>query len=528
MDIKNKILKTYLNLYKKLNNVRMVDLKESGVTKDSIAYYFGSLSKLDEVARSEFPNKFKDVRIDNLLNPKFKNKLSDALLKYKRFIITTAVTGQKVDLRALKAVKTYCNKNKAKLLVLVCSDPSHNSAQKGGYGTIDIALKDEIILTKDTELNSNLFISTVKTSAKQINPITGLSRIGQKEGSFIYASPKQMLKIASTSNVKMPRAIMTTGAITSSNYDTHRYMSERLAYLANNDHKMGGIIVEIEDDKIFHYRQIQFDNRGCFADLGYLYSGKDIKKYSPNAIILGDWHSGDTDPQVKEIVFKILRKYKPFRIVVHDGFNGMSVNPHETNNGILKYKRSEKNQLNLVQEIKSFTKDINAFTKEVQEVVIVKSNHDVFLDRYLSDCDFKKINSENLEISLELALAMIRGNDPLKYASEKFDLKDPLKIKWLKRDEDFKIAGIQCGSHGDQGPNGSRGTLSNMECSYNKCVTGHTHTPGIIREAYSVGTSSLLRLYNEGPSSWLHTHCFIYPNGMRQLINTINGKYTTL
>ena len=43
---------------------------------------------------------------------------------------------------------------------------------------------------------------------------------------------------------------------------------------------------------------------------------------------------------------------------------------------------------------------------------------------------------------------------------------------------------------------------------------------------YQVGTSSRLKLeYNSGPSSWLHTHCCIYPNGKRTLITIIDGQW---
>ena len=96
----------------------------------------------------------------------------------------------------------------------------------------------------------------------------------------------------------------------------------------------------------------------------------------------------------------------------------------------------------------------------------------------------------------------------------------------MKIDEDYKVAGIQLGVHGHLGANGSRGSLANMEKSYNKSVTGHSHSPAILRDAWVVGTSSRLRLdYNQGPSSWLNTFCLVYPNGQRQLINIIEGKY---
>lgn len=88
------------------------------------------------------------------------------------------------------------------------------------------------------------------------------------------------------------------------------------------------------------------------------------------------------------------------------------------------------------------------------------------------------------------------------------------------------VHGIEVGSHGHVGPNGSRGSVKSQARIGMKSVIGHSHSPGIRDGAYQVGTSSRLNLeYVRGPSSWLHTHCVIYANGKRTLINIINGEW---
>jgi hypothetical protein len=120
---------------------------------------------------------------------------------------------------------------------------------------------------------------------------------------------------------------------------------------------------------------------------------------------------------------------------------------------------------------------------------------------------------------------MLDGGDPLKYGVEMHGLKTN-KVKCLMRDEDFKIARIQLGAHGDLGANGARGSLRAMEAAYGNSVSGHSHSPEILRGAWQCGTSSYLKLsYNRGPSSWMHSSCLVYPNGSRQLINSINGEW---
>jgi hypothetical protein len=59
-----------------------------------------------------------------------------------------------------------------------------------------------------------------------------------------------------------------------------------------------------------------------------------------------------------------------------------------------------------------------------------------------------------------------------------------------------------------------------------RLVTGHGHSPAIEHGHYRVGTSTYLKLdYTEGPSSWLNTHCIIYANGKRSLLNIVFGKW---
>lgn len=487
---------------------------------------FGSIKEIYGIAREKYPDTFSDIAVEDFVNIENQDRVRVAVKNSKVFFITTAVGGDEVLESAFKTAKLFCKLKKAELLIQVCHNPANAATQKGGYGTIDKILQKELIITEDIQLNSNLYICSIQTTAKQVNPATGLARIGQINGSFIYASPKQMLKLSSVSNTKLPHAIMTTGAITKPNYHADKYMSKRTDYIADNDHKLGALIVEVEDDQVFHFRQVQFDENGSFCDMGKMYSVSGVKNYSPAAIIPGDWHSGETDPQVSKAVRELIIKLRPEKVIIHDVFNSMSVNPFEEFNDTLKCRRAEAGKLDIKAEIEQVALDLNMFAKMVKEVVVVKSNHDEMLTKYLSAGKYQH-DHINLRIGLQLSLAMLEGRDPLQEGVAKSGMAMFPNIRWLRRDEDYKIAGIECGAHGDKGPNGSRGNLTAMENSYGKSVTGHSHTPGIQRDAWAVGTSSYLQVvYNIGPSSWLQTLCIVYKNGQRQLINIIEGKYT--
>ena len=96
-------------------------------------------------------------------------------------------------------------------------------------------------------------------------------------------------------------------------------------------------------------------------------------------------------------------------------------------------------------------------------------------------------------------------------------------------DDDYKVRGVQLGSHGDKGMSGGRSSIRSREYAHGKSITGHSHTPEILRNTYIVGTSTFLRLpYTKGSaSSWMNTNAILYDNGSVQLLNIIDGRWTT-
>ena len=507
-DRKQEVLEAYVALRKTLRReVTTRDLKNAkdlSLSADLIQNYYGGIAGVSSEARKKYPDAFHDIPLEQVINHKdHKSKIEKWIKGYNRFFITTAVMGCDTDTDFYKSILKFCETKKAKLLVLTCADPARRQSTWSDLGHIDKVLQPYVV-PYEVALNSNMFLSTIKLSAKHIDPITGLDRIGQRDGSFVYASPKQRLKAVPVSNKKFPHFLMTTGAITKSDYNTDMYMSERTGYIADHDHVMGGIIVEIKDDAIYHFRQVQADAEGKFIDLGVEYSPKGTKKVKPAAFVLGDWHSGDTCPMAKACWEEVCKDLKPEYLVLHDAFDGKSINHHESKNTILRAQRAEEGELNLMSELVGLRDDFEELSTWVDQIVVAKSNHDEFLDRYLKDGMYTK-DPYNHKTSLRLALAMLDGQDPLKYGIEEMvGLKKSIreKIRWLDRDEDFFIAKIQLGAHGDKGSNGAKGSLRSMEKAYGNSVTGHSHSPEILRGAWQVGTSSLLKLsYNVGPSS---------------------------
>lgn len=525
----DEIIETYAQIAKQKNFVTMNDMIDAGYSKDTIVYYFRNLERLNLAARENYPDCFYDVYIDEIYTADAIHKLYESVNRYRRFVITTAVTGCEIDVDGLAAIKNYCKRKKAHHLVLVASDPAHNKFAPGAdYGTIDRRLVDDpdtSIVFTDIALNSNIIISDVKLSAKHIDQTTGMPRIAANKGSFIFASPKQRMKTVPAGKHKVPYCVMTTGAITESDYSTTNYMSNRTAFLAHSDHVVGGLIVELVDDKIYHFRQFQIDPEGFFYDLGikYMANGKIAKEHP--IMVLGDIHSDSIDPVVHKCWQNIINKLGIKEIIIHDLNDAKAANPHEAKDAILRTKRAENGELMLDNNFKACSAVLNDYTKIVDKVVVVKSNHDDMVDRWLQKGEYAK-DPYNHRLALDLAISLLDGNDPTKYGVERFGLKHTNKIQWLAIDDDYTVAGVQLGVHGHLGPNGSRGNIKNLEVSYGQIIHGHSHSPEILRGAWCVGTSSVLDMeYNKGASSWMHTSAFLYPNGARCLINVINGKY---
>lgn len=518
-DIKNKLLKSYAKLAKTLGHYPSIaDLEKIGITRNAFRHHFHTHKEFKDLAKEAYPDSFKEVIDETRFNEDILNKLQSDINKHKRFVITTAVAGCVVNTKFYDSIKNYCKLKNAMLLIL----PADNKLQELDKDLVS----NENIVFGDIKLNNNLSISPIKVAPRQIDPVTGLKRLVHQKGtSLIFASPKQRMMPVCTSNIKIPRVLMATGAITEAKYNNRKHVNRRIDYLGDLDHVIGALVVEIRDKELYHFRQLQFID-DCFIDLGVEYHPNKTKKTHAEGFVLGDYHSGETDPKAdqawSEVCDMISVKYQ----VLHDFFNGLSINHHEEENKILLADRVKNGENNLTKELIQAKRDLDKLKKRSKHIVVTKSNHDEFLDRWVRECKYIEDPVNHL-IGHKLAGYMLEGQDPLKAGVELFGYKTDEKTIWLDRDSDFYISGFQCANHGDRGGNGKRNPgIRGLEECYGKVIFGHRHFFEILRGAVGVGTSSLLKLsYNAGASAWVHSSCLVYPNGSFQLINAIEGLW---
>lgn len=470
---------------------------------------------------------------NTIYTEEYREALNDEIKKYKKFVITTAVMGKEVNKPFADSLRNYAKRNNALLIALPCEDVVSRGKKTSKTLEISPELSDFRVVFKDTYINNNLCLCAIKVSAKQINPLTGLDRLTvQRQASIIVASPKVFLKYVPNMHYDIPPALMTTGAVTINNYDTDRYMSKRTSTLAEGDHAYGAIIVEVENEHIFHFRHVRASSYNSITDMGidYLPDGS-VQPMDNTVMVMGDSHTGYHDKELHVSIMEAALKSGVDTIFLHDIFNATSVTHHDKGKGITRAIKAKENKLDLKLECTAIRNYLNNIILHGMDAYIVSSNHDHMLLRWLEEGGY--INDPlNYEMGVSLAAAAIKGHDPLKYAIENEIGYKEERVHWLKEDESCKVYGVECSNHGSAGANGSKGSLQIFEKGLGNCVVAHTHSAAIIRDAYCVGTVGVMdQGYNRGLSSWTRTCCLIYKNGTKQLINFIpdkNGDYSYL
>ena len=432
-----------------------------------------------------------------------------------RYVITSAQFGADVNEELLDTLKFYCKETNAQLLVLPIR-----------YGlTLDpmSPLLNDFVTYKGHTLHKHVELNYMSLRPTLMNPLSGLHRYASKR-SQIFAHPQQALEFSPRSNIKVPKAIMTTGSVTHPLYGFDKTSEQ-----AEFEHKFGAVVVELDGGQ-FHFRHIASDVNGEFCDIAggesYLYGADSKKKIDIDALVCGDWHTGETCPVVRKATYNgIIPALKPSSIIKHDFLDGRSISHHDERDHVRMAQKAMSGQNNLKGELDYCSKELDFIRDNSNgaKVIMVASNHNDHLDQYLSESRYVK-DWINMAEATGLVTDKIMTRKPaFEIAMLKRGQDD---VRFLKRDEDFKINDWKLDLHGDVGCNGARGSAVSFDRVGLKAIVGHSHTPSIKRNVLTVGTSTPLKVhYTKGLTSWLNTHAIVYPNGQAQLINIIGGKW---
>lgn len=462
--------------------------------------------------------------------PIFKRTLGRSV---QRFVITSAQNATPAHPHFLASLKQYCEHHSAELVVIPLRYKNPTSRWSESQENADVWAPELVpyLWNVRKALNKNLVIAgDVKTQPTATQPLTGFEALTGRE-SMILGHTKLQLRVIPAPANRLPKIITTTGAVTLPNYT-----DSKAGKLGEFHHSLAAAVVET-DGRIFHLRQLIGDRHdGSFYDLDryYCVSGSADSPRRLPALILGDVHVDSIDPAVRAATFGpegIVSVLSPQTIVYHDLVDGYAFNPHHMGNPFNALAKRRAGRDNARAEVERACEFVRSNTPRGVQAVVVASNHDDFLRRWVIASDWRS-DPANAEFYLETALVMARATRleasgtvyPSPFAHWLSSLAPGVRALGLN--ESFVVEGIELGMHGDIGPNGARGSIRNLRRIGIRSFVGHSHTPGIEEGCYQVGTSSLLKLeYNTGPSSWLHSHGLVYPSGKRTLLNIINGEW---
>lgn len=438
------------------------------------------------------------------------------------YVVTSATDGFPINQRFLSALKNYCKVNGSKLTIL----PVNNKGPFNDFNYDDevkeFLVSDNIYLGDDTVIMGSTRLGTTLES-----PLHGMNPFS-KGRTIVFGHPQIQMRTLPRKNEKYPPIMTTTGSVSIPKYDENK-----TAQKANFNHSFSALFISGSAPR--QIRHLNYDGVG-FYDLDSYYTESVVQvKSKIEAIVTGDEHVMFHDKEVFAATYGpggIVETLKPDYIVRHDVLDCYSISHHHKGNVFVRYGKRHAEIDSIESELNKTLDFIEDTTPNGCESIVVPSNHNSHLFRWLNEADPKLdlINAKIYHKLMYMMLDNVTVKDNIPKYPDPFELysrgRSSKKVKFLKTDDVFFVHEIDLNNHGDLGVNGTKGTRFQYKDLPNKSVIGHSHSPGIEKGSYQVGTSSNLRLdYNSGLSSWHHCHCLIYPNGKRQLIFIVDGKW---
>ena len=448
------------------------------------------------------------------------------------FIITCAQNNTPLDKKAWKAVLQYAKYRNAQIIVIpiLYRNPTspEELASKEAWWPPEV---EPYLMQSEIKLAPHIrTVGDARIGAAAVNPLVGFESLTGAD-SAVFGHAQIAMNTVPTPQNKLSKILQTTGSVSLKNYSKSA-TGKRGAH----HHSLGFTIVECDREYgIFHMRSVVGDRNSEFYDLDYHITPHGVKKIkSIDAIVLGDAHGQFFSDDVREATFKgpdsIVETLRPKYTVWHDLGEVYSVTHHHDKNPSIKYKKHKMGQNCLRTEMEVNAKLLEDHTPNFTTSIVVPSNHEDQLKRWLEEADWRK-DLPNAKIYHELWTAWLtaiddgKSNDfhPFRWWMGKYCKANAM---FLPEDYPFIVNNIYLSYHGHKGLNGAQGNIRSFSKIGVKVITGHPHSPGIEKGAYQVGTSTeTYAEYTQGPSSWLQTHGIVHPNGKRQLIHIIHRDW---
>lgn len=566
MEINEKVLKEAIkNGYGRKTLVSKFGLSESDARSyvaiashaKEIKTILGRTEVSQEKAPREYKKRIKDISRNETLTPKAKVELmcyefecSPDLLtswlfdmgielvssqlhkakhrnlkKSKRYIISSAQSACMVNDRLLKNMEVYAKFIDAEIGVIATRyrNPTSIFSKTGEWWPMEI---DKYLIASRQNLHPYLSVlADVKVQATSPNPLAA-TELMAGGASTIIGAPKIAMKTLPSLGHDVQKFTYSTGSIS---YPS--FTDTAAGAKAKEHHSFGFMVVEIESDRVVHMRSVACSEDGFFNDLKYRVENGEVSREEIGTLVWGDSHFAQKDERITIATRKLCKDLGIRKSVLHDVFDSKSLNVHNINNPIVQHELAVSGEDDLDKEISNMLEELNWFEENMDQTIVVNSNHDDMLTRSITSVDWRNISNPNTqEMFVSCILDTIRGMNRdgviAGIIDRCFD-----KVCALGLDSKIRPYDVELAMHGHKGANGAKGSIKGFSRLPFKSIIGHSHSPAIEGGCYQVGmTCKFDHDYNKGASSWAWASCTLNKHGKRQMIvtNRESLTYTTL
>lgn len=383
-------------------------------------------------------------------------------------------------------------------------------------------------------------------------PLLGMDDYNGRASNIVPHVKHAMESIASLPD-EATKFNYTTGAITLRNY-----IQKRAGIVAERRHAYGALIVEVDSAGNWYVRQLQIGERGEIYDIGpsgfrgvKIIDGKvealiaepigdfnEVGRTFVDSITWGDIHAAEMDADVRKLGWGengFLDQIAALRQFFHDLFSMRSRGHHDMKNFHRTYEKFVNKEDCVEDEVRITADFVIEADRPWCETVVVRSNHDRHLDRWLNEARPERdpLNARYFHMLQEKMLeAMDSGNrdfNVLEWALRNIKNGIPDDVYFIGEDESYVICkqaggGIECGLHGDRGPHGAPGSTQSFMKLGRPANKAHDHTAAIRGQVFSAGACSLSFHYMKGPNAHSVSHIINFINGARQIVTFWAGK----
>lgn len=365
-----------------------------------------------------------------------------------------------------------------------------------------------------------------------VMPLSGMDAYPRGRDAVFPHAKHQLVTVPQAKGDHVP-VLMTTGAVTIPNY-----IDKKAGQKAKFHHILGFVLVEVNSKGESWCYQVHAQPDGSFQHLDTVVRKGQISKNNRiEAIVHGDVHAPHISQQMIDGVWggsgaSMMEALRPSFQFFHDLYDFRAYSRHTEGDHFHHVRMGTQEQLSVPEHIAMGVRFLtDQAARDYCKTVVVKSNHDARFDRWAK----KPLPTQtDLENSLFWHKSRVAALEAIRDGDDAFDL-----LLWAMRtaageetlrDVSFipyggsftichEVGGIECGWHGDEGPNGAKPSPTAYAKMAKRIIRGHSHSPGVLDGLMTVGIlGDLDQEYNTGPSSWKHASAVVYPNGKRTLV----------